>query len=1122
MKKSIKLYVFWFIISVLFLCVLLLAIRNPSLVSDQKRFTLVSSSSTNINFNNKIKDTKESNILLYANFYGGAGVGVGDFNNDGLQDLYFAGNLVSDKLYLNQGNLTFKDITSTAGIIDDGGWSTGVTVADVNNDGYVDIYVSRELYDNNPKWRTNLLYINNTDGTFTESAKKYGVDDSQRTRHATFLDYNKDGLLDLFLLTQPPNPGGYSMFSGTELLRPEYHLKLFKNTGKDSFIDVSEETGIKQTGFPNGVSASDLNNDGWTDLYIANDFYSPDFLFINNQDGTFTNIADNALNHMSYYSMGVDISDINNDALLDIFVVDMVAEDNYRSKSNMSGMNPKRFWEVVEDSGSYQYMYNALQLNNGNSTFSNVAQFSGMAATDWSWSNLIADFDNDGLKDTYVTNGLLFDIRNTDADRNVARFIDKTRYDWLEKYPDGGNISSLFDILNLEDVTALMPSQPLKNYAFKNNGNLEFQKVMEEWGLNEESFSNGSAYADLDNDGDLDIVVNNINSEVFIYRNNSETFSDSNFIRIELSDAQHRPVLGTRTNLYSGTEIQTHETTNVRGIYSTSEPFVHFGLKKSIKVDSIVVTWPNQTKTVKRNLEVNQTIQIAMNEASLPIEKQSKKEETPYFSNTTDTFGINFNHEENKFDDYQYQVLLPHKLSQMGPALAKGDINNDGLEDIFLGGASGFSPKLYVQKIDGSFYLSHSDYWQKERTYEDVDALFIDVNGDGSQDLYVVSGGNEYPANDLNYKDRIYLNDGKGNFSKGSIINISPFSGSVVKASDYDNDGDMDIFVGGRHVPHQYPLPASSMLLINENGKLVNKTQNLAIEFENVGMVTDAIWNDYDADGDLDLTLVGEWMPVTFFNNEEGALKKTAMEGLEDTSGWWYSLEKGDFDGDGDIDFIAGNLGLNYKYKTSKETPFDIYYNDFDVNGKNDIVLGYYNNNKHYPLRGFSCSSEQIPVLKEEIGKYDIFASLEIDQVYGGDNLENSLHYKAKIFASSYIENKGDGRFKISPLPYQAQFSNINDILVEDFNDDGHLDVLTVGNMFVSEIETPRNDAGSGLLMFGDGAGAFSVSTSQQSGFFANKDAKKMIIISNQMERKIVVSNNDDKLQCFTIINNIK
>lgn len=1124
MKSLNKVYYLLLLISASVLCFILIAVFNssPNVKQSYNRFTLLSSSTTGIFFNNIIKDTQEHNILLYSNFYGGAGVGVGDFNNDGLQDLYFAGNFVSDKLYINQGNLEFKDLTTKSGIINDGGWSTGVTIADINNDGFLDIYVSRELYDHKPEWRTNLLYINNKDGTFTESAKEYGVDDSQRTRHATFLDYDKDGLLDLFLLTQPPNPGGYSEFSGTTLLKQEYHLKLFKNTGNNSFIDVSEQAGINLTGFPNGVSASDINNDGWTDLYITNDFYAPDFLFFNNQDGTFTNSIDTAVGHMSYYSMGVDVADINNDALLDVFVVDMVAEDNFRSKSNMGGMNPKRFQQVIDDGGHYQYMYNSVQLNNGNSTFSDVAQLTGMAATDWSWSNLIADFNNDGLKDTYITNGLLYDIRNTDADRNVARFIDKTRYNWLEKYPDGGNISSLFDILNLDDVTALMPSQPLKNYAFKNNGNLEFQKVMEEWGLNEESFSNGSAYADLDNDGDLDIIVNNINSEAFVYRNNSETYSNSNYIRLELIDAGHRPVLGTRTNLYSGNEIQTHETTNVRGIYSTSEPFVHFGLKKCTKVDSIVVTWPNQTKTIIRNLDVNQTIQLAMNDSTAVTEKHTNIASNSYFYNSTESFDINFKHQENKFDDYQYQVLLPHKLSQMGPALAKGDVNRDGLEDVYLGGASGFAPKLYIQKSDGSFYLNNLSYWTNESAYEDVDALFVDINGDGYQDLYVVSGGNEYPSNDLNYMDRIYINDGKGNFSKGSIINTSPFSGSVVKASDYDNDGDMDLFVGARHVPHQYPLPASSILLINQNGTLINRTQTLASEFENIGMVTDAIWNDYDADGDLDLTLVGEWMPITFFNNQNGALKKTEMVGLEDSSGWWFSLEKGDFDGDGDMDFIAGNLGLNYKYKTSKETPFDIYYKDFDNNGKNDIVLGYYNNNKHYPLRGFSCSSEQIPVLKDEIGEYDIFASLEIDQVYGENNLENALHYKAKTFASSYIENSGNGRFKVSLLPYQAQFSNINDILVEDFNKDGHLDILTVGNIFVSEIETPRNDAGNGLLMFGDGVGKFSVSTGQESGFFANMDAKKMITISNQMQRKVLVSNNDNILQCFTIMNNTK
>ena len=1085
---------------------------------ENKLFTSLSPKTTGVDFSNNVKDDPTRNILQYANFYGGSGVGIGDFNNDGFQDLFFAGNLVPDRLYFNKGGMEFEDVSQQAGIVDDGGWSTGVTLADVNNDGNLDIYISRELYDDRPEWRTNLLYINQGNGTFIESAEEYGVADNQRTRHATFFDYDKDGFLDLFLLTQPPNPGTYSEFSGTELLIPEYHLKLFRNTGNNAFEDVSKKSGIDLTGFPNAVSASDINNDGWPDLYIANDFYAPDFLFLNNRDGTFSNVADKALNHTSYYSMGVDVADINNDALLDIFVLDMVAEDNFRLKSNMSGMDRAAFQKVVDDDGGYQYMFNTLQLNNGNTTFSDVAQLTGMAATDWSWANLIADFDNDGLKDVYVTNGLLYDIRNTDADKAVANLINETTQNYLKENPDGGNLSSIWEILDIDKVVALLPSQPLQNYAFKNMGNLSFKKVMDEWGLEDASFSNGAAYGDLDNDGDLDIVVNNINREAFIYRNNSDGVQDSrNFLRVKLNDRKNRPIFGTRVSLYQNGARQVQETTNVRGIYSTSENLVHFGLGDVTTVDSLIVNWPTGYRTRVDNPDTNTILTLNMGDATdkiVPFKPYSRQK---FFTEITESSGINVEHKENDFDDFEIQVLLPHKLSQFGPALASADVNNDGLDDIFLGGATGFPAQMLIQSQDGKFEKKGESFWNREDDYEDVDALFFDADGDGYQDLYVVSGGNEYAKNDPHYIDRLYLNDKKGGFKKGAILNVDRTSGSTVVAEDYDGDGDKDLFVGGRHLPHEYPLPTNSMLLMNEDGQLVNRTKDLAPELDDLGMVTDAVWSDYDNDGDIDLIVVGEWMPVTLFENEKGKLTRKSNKTLDNSSGWWFSIEKGDFDGDGDDDFILGNLGLNYKYQTNEESPFDIYYDDFDGNGKSDIVLGYYNDSTHYPLRGFSCSAEQIPGLKNRIKKYNTFASLELKEVYGEQNLSNALHYKAKTFASSFMENLGDGNFKVSELPREAQLTNINDMLVRDFNKDGNLDLLVVGNLFVSEIETPRNDAGTGQLLLGNGRGAFEPVPGIKSGFIARNDAKKIALITGNRGAQVLVANNDGKLQRFEI-----
>ncbi len=1110
MKHILLLFRLSSAVMVLFLC-----FNSVLYAQDKTLFSMVASEQSGLDFNNALKDNASENILLYSNFYGGAGVGVGDFNEDGLEDIFFAGNQVTDQLYFNQGDFTFKNVSKAAGIIQDSGWSTGVTVADINADGHLDIYVSRELFDNKESLRANLLYINDGKGKFTESAADFGLNDTERTRHASFLDYDKDGLLDLLLLTQPPNPGSYSAFFGTKLRQPKYHLKLFKNLGSNRFKEVSEQAGVNLIGYPNGVCVADLNNDGWQDIYIANDFEAPDFMFINQKDGRFINEANERLGQMSFYAMGVDIADLDNDSHPEIFTLDMVAEDNFRLKSNMSGMNPASFWKVVNEGGHYQYMYNALQHNNGNGRFSNLSQYTGMAATDWSWSTLMADFDNDGYKDVYITNGLLYDIRNTDADKKVASYVSEFANDWVSKNPNAGDVK-LFDILDIEKTIGLLPSVPLKNYAFKNNGGMQFEKSAQNWGLDQASFSNGAAYADFDNDGDLDIVVSNINAPAFLYRNNVVGQKSSNYLRIELDESQNKSVLGTKLYVYHDNQVQFIEAINAKGIYSTSENTLHFGLGKSMQADSLVVKWPNNKKQTMYNIAANQKLVLHMDEAQLP---SAAEDNSPTIFREADPASLSFKHQENDFDDYAPQVLLPHKMSQFGPALAKADVNGDGLEDLYLGGATNQAGRLLLQQKEGGFLPSNTELLTKESPYEDVDALFLDINGDSYPDLYVVSGGNAYKANDFHYSDRVYMNDGKGNFKKGAIVGIARTSGGVVKASDIDADGDLDLYVGGRHVPHQYPSPATSMLLINNKGQLENATERLAPDFKHIGMVTDAVWTDYDQDGDQDLMMVGEWMPLTMFENKNGVLNKIALKDFENTSGWWFSLASKDMDGDGDPDYVVGNLGLNYKYKTSEKAPFDVYYNDFDGNGQYDIVLGYYNENKHFPLRGFSCSSEQVPILKSTFKKYDVFASLQIEEVYGEDNLKQSLHYKTQTFASYYIENKGGGVFELQELPAQAQWTNLNDILLDDFDKDGHLDILAVGNLFVSEIETPRNDAGLGLFLKGNSKGQFESIPMLASGFYAPLDAKKVISMDVQGKPHIVVVNNNAPLQLFELRN---
>ncbi len=1084
-------------------------------------FTLLKPKDTGIEFKNEIVDTKEHNILIYSNYYGGAGVGVGDFNRDGRPDLYFAGNQVADRLYYNIGDFQFEDVTDQAGILDRGGWSSGVAVADINNDGWEDIYVSKELYDDRPDLRKNELYINNGDGTFSEMAAEYGVDSDARTRHALFFDYDKDGWLDLYLLNHPPNAGNYSNYLGVDENLEEFASRLYRNDGAGKFIDVSVETGTLRNGYPNSASAVDFNNDGWADLYVANDFAKPDWLFLNNGDGTFTNVIDSVARHISFFSMGVDAADINNDGWNDIMVLDMQAEDNFRIKSNMSGMDPLAFWKVFNDGGHYQYMFNVLQLNQGKGAttslaFSDIAQMAGVSSTDWSWSNLITDFDNDGWKDLFITNGLLRDIRNTDSDKNMAKHVQKVINEFIKANPQAGQVS-IWDILDLEKALEIIPSVPLHNYAYKNNGDLTFTKVIDEWGFNRETFSNGSAYADFDGDGDLDLAVNNINETAFIYRNHSETSSGKNFLRIKATDKQsNRSPFGVKVQVCMDDEhCQWYEFTNVRGMYSTSEQIAHFGVGAIEKVHSVTITWWDGQQTVLQDVPTNQLLTVDYSDVAMSASRQ-KNSEPPLFREITHQIGIDYHHRENEFDDFEKQVLLPHKMSQFGPAMAVGDVNNDGREDLFIGGAAGFPARFYIQGDQGYRSIRLNSF-AVDAAYEDIDAAFFDYDGDGDQDLYVVSGGNAHPAHSEMYFDRLYENNGTGVMTrKDGILPRLTESGSCVRPYDFDNDGDLDLFVGGRHLPWQYPSPTTSRILENQEGVFKDVTTDRAPQLMELGMVTDALWMDYDGDAMEDLVIVGEWMPITIFKQTaQRTFEKMepATAGLDGTEGWWFSIAAADMDGDGDNDLIAGNLGLNYKYKATDEEPFEVYYHDFDENGSHDIVLSYYNYGKKYPLRGRSCSSQQVPMLQDKFPTYDLFAEADLETVYEPNALKKALHYHAATFASVYLENLGNGQFRVCSLPNEAQLSSVNAILAEDFDQDGNLDLLLAGNLFVSEVETPRNDAGVGLLLKGDGKGNFEPISPTQSGIYLPYDVKKAATFkTNTGEPIVVVVSNNEKV----------
>ncbi|MBU3027256.1 VCBS repeat-containing protein [Zobellia galactanivorans] len=1066
-----------------------------------KLFATLSPETTGVNFSNDLTENDSLNYFTYSYLYMGGGIAAGDINNDGLVDLYFTGNQVSNKLYLNKGNLQFEDITEKAGVSGDNRWYTGVTMADVNGDGHLDIYCSV-----GGKFgpKNNELFLNNGDGTFSEKAAEYGIDDIGNSVQATFFDYDKDGDLDLFVANYPPTRFDSPTFVYSYKMKnvKDYESgHLYQNNGK-GFTDVTEASGLKAFGLSLSATVGDINNDSWPDLYVSNDFNSPDFMYLNNQDGTFKEVVKQATSHTAFYGMGADIADFNDDGNLDIFQVDMDAKSNRRKKANMASMNPELFWDVVNAGFHYQYMHNCMQMNSGVFEdgipyFSNVSRITGTSSTDWSWGPLFADFDNDGDKDLFVSNGTRREINNND-------YFNQLKTITLSKD-------------TLLALSQKIPSEKIDNFIFKNTGQLEFKRANKDWGIEFEGFSNGVVYADLDNDGDLEIVTNNIDDKASVFKNNaSET---NNYIQIKFKgNPSNQFGLGSRVYVTSNGRTQMQELTLTRGFQSSVAPILHFGLGDATQIDTLKVVWPNGKVQHLNRLDANQSLTLLLEDAN-GTDENSASEEPVLFTTDKSVKFPPYKHVENSYDDFADQVLLPHKMSSFGPTLATGDLNNDGLDDYFIGGSAGQTGAIFLQTAEG-FKEQSSLFLEEDRQSEDTGSLIFDADGDGDQDLYVVSGGYEFAVDSEALRDRLYLNDGKGNFTKAAP-NALPdlkFSGSRVYPSDFDGDGQADLLVLGRQVPKHYPSPASSYILKNNsrNGNVrfdvFDQMQPEA--FENLGMATSAVITDYDNDGRNDIMIVGEWMPIRLFRNTDKGFKEVSESlGLtKDTTGWWWSVQQGDFDKDGDMDYIVGNNGKNYKYKATQEETFDIFVNDFDKDNKEDIVLSYYNDGKQYPLRGRECSSQQIPSIKQKFQNYESFAEATLEDVYTEKSLESALHYQVKSFASIYLENH-EGKFIVHELPVLAQTSNINEILVDDYDKDGNLDALVAGNLYASEVETPRNDGSYGLLLKGNGQGSFEALPASKSGLFLKGDVTQMAPITVAKEKYIIAVKNNDSPQ---------
>ena len=1074
-----------------------------------KQFTLLSQSTTGITFKNLVKETQDFNVLKYGYFYNGGGVSVGDINNDGLPDIYFTGNMVGSHLYLNQGNLEFKEIAKEAGVFAEGLWNTGTTMADVNADGYLDIYVCRSAAPSATK-RQNLLFINNGDLTFTEKGAEYGVNDDGYSTQSAFFDYDKDGDLDLFVLNHSTQEyAGFGQITASLKKRKNsaFSDKLYKNeNGK--FKDVTEQAGFVSNvlGFGLGLAVSDINADGWPDIYVSNDYNEQDYLYINQKDGTFLESLENFIDHTSLFSMGSDIADINNDGYFDIMTLDMLPEGNARQKM-VSGPDNYDKYQLLVNSGFYnQTMRNMLHLSNQGKSFSEIGQFSGISNTDWSWASLFADFDNDGFKDVFITNGYKRDYTNMD-------FMNFAVQEKLKENKTGKETAIMELVENI-------PATVEENYTYKNNGNLTFTKVNSEWGLDQKSLSNGATYADLDNDGDLDLIINNLEEEAFVYRNNSDKLNTNNFIKIHLKgDDKNTFGIGAKITVKVEGEIQVQEMMPTRGFQSSVDHTLFFGLSDAKEIDMLKVVWPDNREQTLRNIAPNQTLTLKQYEAK-SVQKVTAPQTETHFTDISKDSLIYYVHQENTYIDFKREQLLPHKLSTQGPRIAKGDINGDGLADLFIVGAKGTSSKLMLQTKTGQFYTSTVNF-DDDIQSEDIDALFFDADNDKDLDLYVVAGGHELEEEAPELQDRLYLNNGQGAFEKsaGSLPKMLT-NGSCVTASDFDGDGDLDLFIGGRSVPGKYPLAPRSYVLENDGkGNFTDITSTTNKTLVRPGMVTDAIWTDFNGDEKDDLIIVGEFMSVRIFENVANKLvERTNESGLEDSQGWWNRIEQGDFDNDGDLDYIIANFGLNSQLKASKEEPVQLYVKDFDENGSLDPILTSYVMGESYPVFSKDDLLGQLSGLKNRYVNYADYANEKITDIFSTEELFGATILKANTFATSYVENLGDGKFVIMPLPDSSQFAPIYGILVRDFNKDGNLDIVMAGNFFGNRVKYGRYDANKGLLLLGDGKGNFQEVENSKSGLNLIGEIRDIISIRREgNEGLIIFSRNDDGILTYKI-----